>query len=380
MNRIVLLVFGLLFILLAGPVRAERVESLATIRGARPLRVSGIGIVVGLNETGDTALAARKALRKIQTDQSINVALEDIQGENIAVVSVTARIPAFARPGTFVDAQVASIYDATSLENGRLQITHLRVRPGGDTVAVASGRILVGGSNENSKFLTTGNIPASYGGGAEVVRSEAVDFLSERNTFELILREPSFANAQAIANAINSNSATNPDLEAFLEERGFAALDLSVPGYAQALDAGTVIVQIPPRYEQDKVKYISSVMTDVNVDVDVPPRVVINGATNTVVITGEVRIARGALAAHGGLSVMVERPPNAPEGANMRFLQEDPDQRSLVEISEGEQGQTENLRALYNTLNAMEARPADIITIIENLHRAGALHAELVNQ
>ncbi|MBN1257468.1 MAG: flagellar basal body P-ring protein FlgI, partial [Planctomycetes bacterium] len=60
------------------------------------------------------------------------------------------------------------------------------------------------------------------------------------------------------------------------------------------------------------------------------------------------------------------------------FLQENNEERSLVEVSESAQGQSENLRSLLNTLNAMKARPRDIIAIFENLKRAGALHAEII--
>ncbi|MFW5858097.1 MAG: flagellar basal body P-ring protein FlgI [Planctomycetota bacterium] len=367
------------FLLLAAPARAERVEVLASIKGARPLRVMGKGIVVGLRGTGDDAAAARKALQQLLSKERMDVDMADLDGSNIAIVSVTAEIPAFTRPGAVVPVKVASIYDAESLENGILLTTQLRAVPGGPVYAVASGRLLIGGENQGEQFPTTASIPASLHGGAQVVRSEDVEFLSERNTFELNLNQPSFSVAESIAQAINSNSATNPRLDQVLEDAGFDALNMSIAGYAQALDAGRVIVRIPERYLTDKVRFISAVMKDVNVNVDAPPRVVINRATNTVVVTGEVRVGRAAIA-HGDLTVMIERPQNAPAGATAQFQRPDQEPVSLVEVSESEQGRTENLRALLNTLNAMKARPRDIIAIVEALHRAGALHAELVNE
>jgi flagellar P-ring protein precursor FlgI len=376
MRRATLLLLGCLAFWSAAA-RAERVETLATIKGTRPLRVMGTGIVVGLNGTGDQARAARKALQMLLSKEDINVDQTDLEGQNVAIVKVVAELPAFSGVGTVVDAHVASIYDAESLENGMLLTTMLRARPDGEVFAVASGRVLVGGEGENNKFLTTGSLPSGRQSGAQIVRSRPVDFLSERNTFELRLRDPSFTNAQAIAYAINTNGATNPDYERYLENLGFEALDMTVPGYAQALDAGSVIVQIPDQYLDDKVKFISTVLKDVFVDVDEPPRVVINRAKNTVTVTGNVTVGQAAIS-HGDLTVMVERPEGGGAGVLPRFPEPEEEQRRLVEITEGEQGQNENLRALLNTLNAMQARPRDVAVILEQLHRAGALHAELI--
>lgn len=356
--------------------RAERIEVLAHIKGMRPLRVNGQGLVVGLNGTGDKANASREALKRLLSKQNLHFSVDDLPGQNVALVNVTAEIPAFARPGSVVDVQVSSLVNTASLQNGILLNTILRARPDGPVMAMASGRVLVGGESQNDQFPTTGSIPASQQGGAQVVRGQDVSFLSDRNTFELLLKRPSFSTAHSIAQAINANSATNPDLERMIEQMAFDILDRSIPGPAQALDAGTVIVRIPEQYGASKVKYISTVLKDVSVDVDVPPRVVINRATNTVVITGEVRVDRVAIA-HGDLSVVVEQ---ASRNDPAQFQFNPQDQRSLVEVTDAGQGQTENLKALLATLNAMQTRPRDIITIIETLHRAGALHADLVTQ
>lgn len=86
------------------------------------------------------------------------------------------------------------------------------------------------------------------------------------------MKRPSFSNAYSIAQAINSTGETNPYLEQIIENSsGLNVFDIQVKGTAQALDAGTVIVQIPPEKSAQKIKYIMSVLKNVNVSVDVPP-------------------------------------------------------------------------------------------------------------
>jgi flagellar P-ring protein precursor FlgI len=236
---------------------------------------------------------------------------------------------------------------------------------------MVTGRILIGG-NANSTFVSSGMIPAGRNSGAQVLRGYDVQFVSERNTFELILKEPSFANAYAIAQSINSTGETNPYLERMIEqETGANAFDIQVKGTAQALNAGTVIVQIPASRLDQKVKYIMSVLKNVNVSADVPPRVVIDRGTNNVTITGEVRVSRAAII-QGNLSVMVEQ---ATDNIPARFAEQP--RRTVVEMSDS-LGQAENLQTLINTLNAMQVTPKDVVNIIQKLHRAGALHAELI--
>lgn len=374
LNRAWMIILALTLLLATQDLRAERIETIASIKGVRALRISGRGLVTGLKGTGDKGAAAKIALQRFLGKQGINVEAKDIDGSNVALVSVTAEIPAFARPGQFIDIRVSSVNGASSLENGMLELTRLRTTDTEPVYAVASGRILVGGQDEDNKYLTTGSTPD----GAEVVRENAVTFISDRNTFELLLHRPNFTTAYSIARAVNTSTASNPDAAAQLGQ-GFRGLARE-NGPAQALNAGTVIIRIPDRFLGQKVKYISTIMTTLNVDVDIPPKVVINRATGTVVITGEVRVSRSAIA-HGNLSVVVERAVNpgvAEPGApsEFRLAEENREQWSLVEMSET-LGQSENLQVLLKTLNAMKTRPRDIIAIIEELKRAGALQAEL---
>ena len=366
--------FTLLLVLgLSGAARAERIESMATIKGAYPVTLRGVGLVTGLGGTGDSKAVAVKMLKELYGKQQINVAEADLTSQNVAVVSVEATLPPFVRPGARLRARVSSLNGATSLANGMLLTTHLRITDDGPAYAVASGRILIGGDAETDRFPTAGIIPDGPDSGAQVVRSRDVNFISEDGVFELLLNKPNFANAHTITRAINNNDSANPALVG-AGLGGFQALDRDVPGPAQSLDAGTVIVQIPPQYLSEKVKYISNIMRNITVNVDVPPRVVLNYATNTVVITGEVTVSRAAVS-HGNLTVNVTDAENRPGVKQVERAKTEA--WPVIEVSDYI-GEAQHLQTLVNTLNAMKVRPRDTIEIIQNLHRAGALHGELV--
>jgi flagellar P-ring protein FlgI len=146
--------FCIILLLLCGLARAERIETVATVRGVRSLRVTGRGLVVGLNGSGDKGTAAKSALQRMLSKSDFNVSTEDIEGGNVALVLVTAEIPPFTRPGQLTDVRVSALNGATSLENGILALTRLRVTPGGPVYAVASGRLLIGGEGTRNTFPT----------------------------------------------------------------------------------------------------------------------------------------------------------------------------------------------------------------------------------
>src|SRR5690606_4168744 len=64
---------------------------------------------------------------------------------SVAAVMVTARLPAFARPGQTVDVVVSSMGNAKSLRGGTLLMTPLKGADG-QVYALAQGNLLVGGA------------------------------------------------------------------------------------------------------------------------------------------------------------------------------------------------------------------------------------------
>ena len=98
---------ALLFLLAcmgAGSAWAEdliRVKDLGKLQGWRENALIGYGIVTGLAGTGDASAnrAARQALSNVFSQFNLSIPAEQIQSRNVAVVMVTASLPAFAREG-----------------------------------------------------------------------------------------------------------------------------------------------------------------------------------------------------------------------------------------------------------------------------------------
>jgi len=123
-----------------------RIKDFAKFRGARDNQLFGIGLVVGLNGTGDSGTLSSSLLANMMKNFGIAVNPNDLKSRNAALVMVIADIPPFYKPGMRLDVVVASINDAKSLRNGVLLQTPL-YGADGNIYAVAQGPISVGGED-----------------------------------------------------------------------------------------------------------------------------------------------------------------------------------------------------------------------------------------
>jgi flagellar P-ring protein precursor FlgI len=340
-----------------------RVKDVAALQGYQPVPLIGYGLVIGLNKTGDRrqTVFTAQTLASMLERMGVGVAGDGIKIENTAAVMVTAELPPFARTGARIDVTAASIGDARSLQGGVLLATALRA-PDGTPHALAQGALSIGGfgggtggTSVQVNHLTVGRVP---GGGLVQVGQRAVVPDAER--ILLSLKEADFSTAHRLADAISANL-------------GAAS--------AEAVDAGTVAVRVPPEYRQS-VPDLMARLEGLRVDVDAPARVVINERTGTVVIGSDVRIGRAAVA-HGNLSVRISTrydvsQPNPLAGGQTAVVP-----REKVEIDEGsarlvalDEGVT--LDNVVAALNALGATPRDIIAIMQALKESGALRAQLV--
>ncbi len=361
-----------LLLLAAAPARAEKIKTMAEILYAVDRHAEGIGLVTGLNGTGDKSTAALKLVKAYLEANSFNLDLSDLSTNNLALVKVDTTIPAFIRPGQKLDLRVTALGDAKSIENGMLMNCPLRFKPGGEAVAWAAGRVLIGGNTADTAFPTSGRVPANAEGGAQVVAVLPTDFVEADNSFRLVLKRKSFADAATLARAINSDEGTNPFLRV---QTGFEQTALGDNQLvARALDAGMVEVRIPDQMNARKVEYVQEVL-ELDIAVERPARVLVNRATKTVIITGEVRVDPVAIS-HKNLTVTLRDIPQGADDRRPRYSLENNTGRSVIELDGP--GQLPNLQSLIDTLNAMGVSTSDVIVILEKLKSAGALHAELI--
>ena len=125
----------LLVFIVSAQVHAARIKDLAAIQGIRSNQLTGYGLVVGLNGTGDKdgVTFTKQALANMMEKMNIFIDRNQLKVKNVAAVMVTANIPPFARIGDKIDVVASSLGDAKSLKGGTLLVTPLKVLTAGYT-------------------------------------------------------------------------------------------------------------------------------------------------------------------------------------------------------------------------------------------------------
>lgn len=345
-------------------VRAEeqgisvRVKDVARFRGVRSNQLQGIGLLVGLNGTGDTRNTPFTAtlLANAIKDKTI-IDPTQLKPKNVAVVFVTAELPPFASPGNRIDATVTSAGDATSLQGGYLLRTPLYAAMGDTAYAVAMGPISIGGFNIGSSGSSVQKNHATVGHLPELaIVEQAVDTqVVFGGKMFLELQQEDFTSAQRMAEQVNREY---PDYQ------------------ASALDGGTVQLNLPPG--KSPVQAMSEI-EGVHFLADTPATIVISENTGTVVMGGNVRIGP-AVVAKGSLTVRIDQEPIISQPnpfslgttavekvANVQAQEETAQVTSM--------GPTTSVADLAMIFGALKISATDIIAILEALRDQGALKA-----
>src|SRR3546814_13171346 len=94
-------------LLMAPTALAERIKDLASIQGVRANQLIGYGLVAGLDRSGDQVRQApftQQSLTNMLSQLGVTVPQgTNMQVKNVAAAMVTARLPAFSRPGQTID-------------------------------------------------------------------------------------------------------------------------------------------------------------------------------------------------------------------------------------------------------------------------------------
>ncbi|MEI8014395.1 MAG: flagellar basal body P-ring protein FlgI [Nitrospira sp.] len=366
-----LLVLGSL--LWALPADAVRIKDVGSFEGVRDNQLIGYGLVVGLDRTGDQVIGGQftiQAMMSMLNKMGINLVINPIQllTRNIASVIVTAKLPPFAKPGATVDVLVSSMANAKSLQGGTLLLTPLKAA-NQQVYAVAQGPISIGGflggtggaggSTVTKNHQSAGIVP----GGAIIEKDAGID-IESWETVSVLLRQPDFTTAIRTTEAIDG---------------------VFGKGSATAVNAGLVRASIPVTFRGRVVEYIATI-EGLDVNVDLPAKVVVNERTGTVVLGEHVRISTCAIS-HGNLTISVKNTvnvsqPNAPliggpsggrtvETEDVQTEAKEQESR-LVVVDE-----TVTLGEVVRALNAVGVTPRDLVAILSALSAAGALQANL---
>ncbi len=342
---------------------ATRIKDIASFRGAASNPLIGYGLVVGLNGTGDKDKTqfTVSTLANLLDNVGIHVDPTQVKVKNVAAVMVTAKLPPFARVGSRIDAQVSSIGDAKSLEGGTLLLTQLQA-PDGKTYAIVQGPISVGGfsvSGQGGGGVQKNHPTVGFvSGGASVELENPVHYKDLRN-LDLVLKAPDFSTVSKTVDGINATLGGQ---------------------YAQAVDAATIKLDVPPEYGERIIDMIAKV-ENLEVQPDVAAKIVVNERTGTIIMGESVRISPVAIA-HGSLTIQVTEQPNVSQPLPLSGGKTTVTPQSKVEVQEAKGslaliGGGVTLGQVVQGLNAIGATPRDLINILQAIKAAGALQADL---
>lgn len=210
MIRKLIAVFALMALCVA-PVMADRLKDLAKVKGVRNNQLIGYGLVVGLDGTGDKAPFTNQTFRNMMNQ--FGITLPDGVNPNlanVAAVTVSATLPAFAKAGQELDITVSSIGNADSLRGGTLLMTPLKGADG-QVYAMAQGSLVVGGfgaQGQDGSRITV-NVPSvgRIPNGATIEREVESPFNRGGDTITFNLLRSDFTTARRVVEAINGRLA-----------------------------------------------------------------------------------------------------------------------------------------------------------------------------
>jgi flagellar P-ring protein precursor FlgI len=359
------------------PNRMVLIRDITSVEGIRENMLVGYGLVVGLNRTGDTQQTyfTVQTLANAMQKMGVLITPGTVEVKNVAAVFITASLPPFARPGARLDVTVSSIGDAKSIEGGVLLMSALH-GPDGEVYAEAQGPLVMGGysagNGANGKEVNSTTVGIVSNGGI-VERDTAVD-LHTFKSVSLLLRNPDFSTAKAIADAVNMSF--HHDV-------------------AAALDSTRVDVSVAEAGEPSVPDLISRVQK-LSLAVESPAKIVINERTGTIVLGGDVKLTPVSVI-HGSLSIQVVtnidvaavptggRPPDPRDpdrGRGEDRLQPVLVPQTSVSVNDAPAqsmrlDEGANVEELVKGLHAIGTTAHDVVAILQAIKAEGGLQAEL---
>ncbi len=344
----------------AGQTATTRIKDIARLQGVRSNQLNGMGIIVGLNGTGDSSKANAEVVANTLAKWGVQVGASDLKVKNIAVVAITANFPPYLHQGDTMDVQVASVGDAKSLQGGILLQTPL-VGADGKVYAVAQGPVYVGGysvsgrgASQQKNITTVGTIS-----NGAIVEREVPMQLDFNGKLRWALNNPDFTTAARLAETINENIAK---------------------GAARAIDMGLVEVLIPNERMPEAISFIAEIET-LPVTPDGIAKVIVNERNGTIVVGDKVRIATVAVT-HRNITVKIDSETAVSQPYPLSMGQTVTTGQDRLEVKEEEGSMVlmpsgTDIGTIVRALNAVGTTPQDIISVLVAIEQSGALYGVL---
>jgi flagellar P-ring protein precursor FlgI len=362
MNGSVLTILGTLVLALsARSASATAVQDLVRLKGHERNVLTGMGIVVGLNGTGDTSkdsyIAARPYAQLLTNLGNPVTDLEELaKADAYAIVAVTMEIPPTGvREGDRLDVSVEKLFNAESLAGGRLVVSLLRP-PGPDApdllpMAFAEGPLIMEGANPGAAIVREGG---------QMLRDIRTSVVSRSGAMTLVLKDQyaGYPVATTIAGAVNDEFAVD----------GYSDL-------AMVEDAKNIRVVLPEADRPEPAGFIALLMT-IPIDpslIRTEARIVINERAGIIAVKGDVEIGPVGIT-HKGMQLTSITAPAGAAAAG------DTGRWAPLDTTDGTSRNSTRLIELLAALDQLSVSVADQIAIIYELKKTGALHAEIVSE
>lgn len=344
----------------AGETATTRIKDIARLQGVRSNQLNGMGLVVGLNGSGDSSKANAEVVANALSKWGVQVNASELKVKNIAVVAITANFPPYLHQGDTIDVQVSSVGDAKSLQGGILLQTPL-VGADGKVYAVAQGPVYVGGYSvsgrgaSQQKNITTVGIVSN----GAIVEREVPMQLDYNGKLRWALNKPDFTTAARLADTINENIAI---------------------GAARAIDMGLVEVLVPRERMNEPIAFIAEIET-LTVTPDGVAKVIVNERNGTIVVGEKVKLASVAVT-HNNITVKINSETAVSQPNPLSTGRTVASMRDNLDVQEGKGSMVlmpsgTDIGTIVRALNAVGTTPQDIIAILVAIKQSGALYGVL---
>ncbi len=354
-------------------VPTARVGDVTRLQGQGTNRLIGQGLVAGLDGTGDGSkyLPTMKQLAQMQKRFGADVeSIEDVAAsKNVAIVMLEVTVPEYgAREGDLLDVRVTSLASAKTLEGGRLLSTPMMYHDPTVTglFGFAAGPIVLDGLTG-----TTGVIH----GGARMERDVFQNVIATGGEISSAgITHPWIRADQTYVTLVLDDAHAGWSMAAAIAQAVDKELSLSAntERVALAVDSKSVVVLLPEHQRGDAASWIRDIERTPILMESNEARVMINRAKGTIVVTGDTRLS-AVVISQKGLTVTVANPlPDGTELPKPAFEQND-----FVPLDR-KRDRPSNVKDLLEALNRLKVDFADRVSILEQVHRAGKLHARLI--
>jgi flagellar P-ring protein FlgI len=335
-----------------GPALAStRLKNICRIKGQEENVLRGMGLVVGLNGTGEandpmTMRAIARAMEIMGNPLAVNgqqTGLDELQKmKNAALVMVTATVPATgARRGDRLDCFVSGL-NGKSLAGGRLAFASLQGPNTQDArvYALCQGQVTIDDNDQPMVGVVHSGCQMEADIFTPFVRDGVITLVLDKN-------HANFQTAAEIAQLIYERMANY--------EVGDTR---SAEDMVRAIDAANIVIRIPKAWNRDPVGFASDILETRIAEPEPEARVVINPRAGTIVISGEVEIG-DVIVSHKNVVVEAAVAP--------AFAPIDVDQSNAPKLEQ-----------LVTQLNSLKVPTSEVIEIIRGIERNGKLHGRLI--